>query len=73
MLQIAKLEIAILLSRIDFIADDLYVGCLSHASHEEQAGTNQSNLNGYSQVEDDRQQESYPQHNDITLRILHDA
>ena len=71
--QITELEVTLLLSRIDLVANDLDICRLSHTTHEEQTGTEQTHFDGDGQVEDYRQQESYPQHDHIALGVLHDA
>ena len=72
MLQVAQLEVALLLGGVNLVADNLDIGCLSHTAHEEQTGTDKAHLNSNGQVENNGQQERYPQHDDVALRVLHD-
>ena len=72
-LKVTQLEVAVFLLGVDLVADDLDVGGLSHTAHEEQTGTNQAHLDGNGEVEDDRQQEGDPEHDDIALRVLQDG
>ena len=73
MLEVAHQEVALLLIGVDLIADHAHIGGLCHTTHKEQAGTDQAYLDGYGEVENHREQEGDPQHNDIALGILHDA
>ena len=69
MFQVACLDVEFLVG-VNLVADYLHVGCLSHASHEEQTGDDQSHLNGDGQVEDDGEEEGDEQYGDVTLGIL---
>ena len=72
-LEVTQLEVAVFLLGVDLLRDDLDIGGLSHTAHEEQAGTEQTDLDGDGEVEDDRQQEGDPEHDDIALRVLQDG
>ena len=73
MLEVAQLEVAVFLLGVDLLGDDLDIGGLSHTAHEEQTGTEQTDLDGDGEVEDDRQEEGDPEHDDIALRVLQDG
>ncbi len=73
MLEVAKLEVAVFLLGVDLLGDDLDIGGLSHTAHEEQTGTEQTDLDGDGEVEDDRQEEGDPEHDDVALWVLQDG
>ena len=71
--EVTQLEVAVFLGRINLVTDNLDIGSLCHAAHEEQAGTDEANLDGNGQVKDDGKKEGDPKHDDVALRILHDV
>ena len=73
MLEVAHLEVALLLFRINLIADHLHIGRLCHTTHEEQTSANQTYLDSDGQVENNGEQEGHPKYDHIALRILQDA
>ena len=72
MLEVAQLEVALLLFGIDFITNHLDISGLGHTAHKEQTSTDKTHLNGNGEVEDDGEQEGDPKHDDIALGILQD-
>ena len=73
MFKVAQLEVAVFFLWINLLRDDLDIGGLCHTTHEEQASTDQTHLDGNGEVEDDCQQECHPEHDDVALGILQDA
>ena len=67
-LQVATLHIGILVE-VDLIENGMYLGGLSHTTHEEQTGTDEAKLDGDGEVEDDGEEEGEQQHGDIALGI----
>ena len=57
--------------RVDFVGNHLNLRCLRHALHEEQAGDEQTHLDGNREVEDNGEQEGDNQHRDVALRVFH--
>ena len=50
----------------------LHLCGFGHALHEEQAGYEQSHLDGYGEVEDDGEEEGDAQYGDVALGVLHE-
>ena len=69
-LQIAGLHVGILV-QVDLVVDHLHVGSLRHTLHKEQAGTDDTHLDGNGEVEDDSEQEGDDEHSDVALRVAH--
>lgn len=69
-LLVVQLQVAFVV-RVNLIRDDLDLRSLCHAAHEEQAGDDESHLDGDGQVKDHGQEESDEQHADVALRVLH--
>ena len=72
-LKVAQLEVTLLFFGVNLIADYLHIGSFSHTTHEEQTSADQTYLDSDGEVENHRQQESYPKHDDIAFRILQNA
>lgn len=67
-LQVATLHIRILVE-VDLIQYGMHVRRLSHPSHKQQTGTDESELDGNGEVEDDGKEEGEQQDGDVALRI----
>ena len=72
MLKVAKLEVALLFLWINLVADNLDICSLCHTTHKEQTCADKTHLDGDGKIEDHRQQECHPKHDDIALWILQD-
>ena len=71
MLEVAKLQTALFLIRINFVRDNLYISSFGHTSHEEQTSNDKSHLYGYGEVEDYGQEECYKQNCYVALGVVH--
>ena len=73
MLQVGREEIVFLVQVNLVLSDSSYIGSLAHSLHEEQAGDDQTHLDGNGQIEDDGQEEGNQEHGNVALRILHQS
>ena len=67
-LQVATLHVCILVE-VYLVEYGMDIGGLCHAAHEEQTGTDESELNSHGEIEDDGEEESEQQHGNIALGI----
>ena len=67
-LKVATLQIGIL-DGVYLVEDGMHIGNFCHAAHEEQTGTDETELNGDGEVEDDGKEECEQQYGDVALRI----